>query len=49
VAVFLTYLFCGLLNSGGFVVNFVVITLLQAVDFWFVKARLPCCLPRPAS
>lgn len=40
---FLTYLFCGLFNSKGFVVNFVVIILLQAVDFWFVKARLLGC------
>jgi hypothetical protein len=32
-------LFCGLFNSGAFVINFVIIALLQAADFWFVKVR----------
>ena len=49
MAVFLTYLFCGLFNSKGFVVNFVVIILLQAVDFWFVKVRLGRFAPRCTS
>lgn len=38
-AALLTYLLCGIFNSGAFVINFVIIALLQAADFWFVKAR----------
>lgn len=32
----ITYLLCGLFNSG-FIVNFVVIILLLSLDFWTVK------------
>jgi len=34
-----TYLLCELLNNGAFVINFVLVSLLQAAEFWFVKVR----------
>lgn len=34
-----TYLLCELFNNGAFVVNFVLVACLQAVDFWYTKAR----------
>lgn len=36
-ALLTTYLLCELLNHGAFVINFVLVVLLQAVDFWYVK------------
>ena len=41
VALLTTYLLCELLNHGAFVINFVLVVLLQAVEFWYVKVRLP--------
>jgi hypothetical protein len=40
----LTYLLCELLNHGAFVINFVLVVLLQAGEFWYVKVRTaaPC-------
>ena len=48
-----TYLLCELFNNGAFVVNFVLVACLQAVDFWYTKARArgglhPPRSPRPA-
>lgn len=37
VALLVTYLLCGLFNSGGFVLNFVLVALLMSADFWYVK------------
>ena len=39
VALVLTYLLCGLFNSGGFVLNFILVALLISADFWYCKAR----------
>jgi hypothetical protein len=44
-ALVVTYLLCEMLNRNQFVVNFVLVALLQAVDFWFTKART---VPRAA-
>jgi hypothetical protein len=41
VALLTTYLLCELLNHGAFVINFVLVVLLQAVEFWYVKVRHP--------
>ena len=41
VALLTTYLLCELLNHGAFVINFVLVVLLQAVEFWYVKVRRP--------
>jgi hypothetical protein len=39
VSLLTTYLLCELLNHGAFVINFVLVTLLMAVEFWYVKVR----------
>ena len=41
MALLTTYLLCELLNNGAFVINFVLVVLLQAVEFWYVKVRRP--------
>ena len=41
MALLTTYLLCELLNNGAFVINFVLVVLLQAVEFWYVKVRVP--------
>lgn len=39
IALVLTYLLCGLFNSGGFVLNFVLVAILMSMEFWYVKVR----------
>ena len=37
IALVATYLLCGLFNSSGFVLNFVLVALLMSADFWYCK------------
>lgn len=39
IALILTYMLCGIFNSGGFVLNFVLVAILMSADFWYVKVR----------